>query len=460
MAAKFLGEQCDLQIKFTGPARTGLSLDSRLLLGRAGDAVRAEVANALGATEWGYPAPVERESGMEIDADTRRGVTAHAPYFVHRRIVAGDGTITADKRSWDAALRIDGATLTIEEILIKFHEFGFCSISFCCRCRGTDGMTVAEFRDAVERGSSMLNSFQALFEGTIKALSDLLQTRHRSLLSPSQDTILDQSEIAFGAQLSTKDAHPGSLRWVHRIFCIGADSAGQIADCDDDLRRLVFTDSPDQLANCSIGPNARIYASTGNSVRMALARGDRPCWSDTLWEMIETQNVYWAAADVIDDELFHFVSRISLEKIRGSVHRLEDRSKDIIDFQEQIIFFRAIYDDFETHLDPESERVWGSIERSWKTLGRFAAIEKKLSILERIYDRVMSDLDQIYNKRLNAVVVAFTLISMISVVIDGIDFTQAGGLHQAQPIRLALLAILAAVLVVFGAGILHRGRRR
>ena len=125
-----------------------------------------------------------------------------------------------------------------------------------------------------------------------------------------------------------------------------------------------------------------------------------------------------------------------------------DGSRQIVDFQSQISFFRAVYDDYDNYLDPQSLKIWHEVEECWQTRDRLEGLDTKMLQTEKIYDRIMRDLGNLHNKRLTMFVLIFTVLSMLSVIVDTVDFTQGGELSPPSMLRLALLGMMALTVVL------------
>ncbi len=62
---------------------------------------------------------------------------------------------------------------------------------------------------------------------------------------------------------------------------------------------------------------------------------------------------------------------------------------------------------------------------------RFDNLNTKLELVEKIYNRVRENLNHLQSKRLGLFMLAFTLISTLSVIVDTVDFTQGKGAGSA-----------------------------
>jgi hypothetical protein len=84
----------------------------------------------------------------------------------------------------------------------------------------------------------------------------------------------------------------------------------------------------------------------------------------------------------------------------------------------------------------------------------------KLELVEKIYNRIRENLNHLQNKRIGTFMLAFTLISTLSVIVDTVDFTQGADLKYPSIIRIAVLVMLLLVVVFFAVGVMRGGKRR
>ena len=68
-------------------------------------------------------------------------------------------------------------------------------------------------------------------------------------------------------------------------------------------------------------------------------------------------------------------------------------------------------------------------------------------MIDKIYRRIMESLSHLYDKRLGTFVLAFTLISTLSVIVDTVDFTQGGELTSPSLLRIGVLLAMAAIVL-------------
>jgi hypothetical protein len=76
-------------------------------------------------------------------------------------------------------------------------------------------------------------------------------------------------------------------------------------------------------------------------------------------------------------------------------------------------------------------------------------------MIDKIYRRIMESLSHLYDKRLGTFVLAFTLISTLSVIVDTVDFTQGGDLGPPSTLRLLVLGAMGAMVLFLAVRLLR-----
>ncbi|MBW7910516.1 MAG: hypothetical protein H3C49_04460, partial [Alphaproteobacteria bacterium] len=290
-----------------------------------------------------------------------------------------------------------------------------------------------------ERISSLLNGYRGLFSGMFEKVAKAVPAN--LLLFNFHDGQQKEEfwrRVSFGHDI-------GTLFWVHRVFTVACANENEFGAQSAACRALVYSEQAEKLEDVSIAPGLSVYPGNGNSA--VVYTPAQTAGADVLTAMIRVQNVFYVTAEDIDRDLFYLANELDRRKHTQDMRLLERQSRIIVEYQSKISLFNAVYDDFDNHLDPQSLRVWHALESAWATRDRFRNLTTKLDMIDKIYHRIMESLSHLYDKRLGTFVLAFTLISTLSVIVDTVDFTQGGDLQAPSVLRLSVLFAMAAVVL-------------
>jgi hypothetical protein len=456
--ASFMAKGQRREMAYNGPMRSGLVIDSRALLVRGYEVYQTELLNKLnpaGSGQWYAPHMQNRGNKMQIDVDTRRGRTILPGYFIARGI-AGDAlaSLLAQhglKGTLDAP--DNAATFHLTAVDIRLYDMGYGSATFTGEIEAHRDMDVEEYREAAEKIGSLLADFRPVFVSTFEQVSEAVDNTFVAL---SFHGLRPTNSYWRNSHLGQ---NIGDLFWVHRLFSIECQNHQQFTRKKDLCKRLVVSEAAEALEDMSIEPAMAVYPGNGNSAVIFEKGKVKPQDIAALTSMVRAQNIFYVAAEDIDRDMFYLSNELDRQKHSKNMSLLEKQSEVIVDYQSKVTFFRAIYDDFDNSLDPQGLKIWHALEKSWATRDRFANMNTKLELVEKIYNRIRENLNHLQNKRIGAFMLVFTLISTLSVIVDTVDFTQGADLKYPSLLRIGVLGMLLLV-VVFCAVALMKGVRR
>ncbi|MFN7113840.1 MAG: hypothetical protein ACK4PK_05715 [Alphaproteobacteria bacterium] len=437
---------------FNGPMRSGLVLDSRALLTQGYGPFQQSLLSTLRelfSGEWYAPDAPLRDSGMKIDIDTKRGATLIPEFFAGRRL-AGEALVDVlaeygleaeiYPRDGGRAQKEDGY-FTLSALDIRMYDLGYGAAMFEGTVTAARDLTLPMYRDLCERISSVLNDYQGLFSGMFEKVAKAVpQDLALFNFHDGQQKEEFWRRVSFGHDI-------GTLFWVHRLFVVECSGGNEFSALKDASRALVYSEQADKLEDVSILSDAAFYPGSGNSAVVYMRGGAGEPEAAVLANMVRVQNVFYVTAEDIDRDLFFLANELDRRKHTQDMRLLERQSRIIVEYQSKISLFISVYDDFDNHLDPQSLKVWHALETAWATRDRFRNLESKLDMIEKIYRRIMESLSHLYDKRLGTFVLAFTLISTLSVIVDTVDFTQGEDLSAPSGLRLVVLFAMAAIVL-------------
>lgn len=457
----FLAKAHSLDIAYNGPMRSGVVIDSRTLLAQGYAACQAELAVRLGTQtgagqEWYTPASALRVNNMQIDVDTKRGRTI-IPGYVIGRLLTGDAlTSLLRKHGLAATVALEderqargGAVLHVSSIDMRMYDMGYGSATFSGKITAKEDLSLEAYRDAAERLGSLLTRYRPLFLETFAKVAAALDAAHlvQNFLDGETGAFWPGSRLRHGL---------GDLFWVHRLFSVPCADAKDFAAAAAACKAFIASEQPELVDNVSIRAGIAVYPGNGNSAVIYDRTQVRVEDTATLASMVRAQNVFYVAAEDIDRDLFYLSNDLDRQKNSQDMSVLEKQSNTIVEYQSKVSFFKGVYDDFDNSLDPQALKIWHALEAAWQTRDRFENMNAKLDLVEKIYNRICENISRLQNKRLGTFMLAFTLISTLSVIVDTVDFTQGGALQAPSVLRIAVLCMMGFIVIFFAFTLLRQ----
>ncbi len=452
----FLAKHHRRDMAFNGPMRSGLVIDSRALLAKGYAEQQAEISTRIDIAhpgEWYTPGSKARGNRMKIDADTRRGSTIIPGYFIGRTLEGEELEAALAAYSLPPVVRHgENCAFHIASIDLRLYDMGYGSVTFTGEIEALQNLTLDQYRVTVEKASSELTAYRPLFLETFEKVAKALQPEFTiaNFHGGNKNVYWVNSSLSQGV---------GDLFWVHRVFSVACDDAKDYARLKDACKKLIFSEHADLVADTSITQGLSAYPGNGNSAAVYNKEAIKPEQTGTLLSMIRAQNIFYVAAEDIDRDLFYLSNDLDRQKHSRDMSLLENQSEIIVEYQSKVTLFKAVYDDFDNSLDPQALKIWHALEQAWHTRDRFDNLNTKLELVEKIYNRVRENLNHLQSKRLGLFMLAFTLISTLSVIVDTVDFTQGQGLQAPSLLRVGVLITTLLVVAGFAAKLL-KGERR
>ena len=452
----FLAKNHRRDMAFNGPMRSGLVIDSRALLARGYAEQQAEITGRIDIAhtgEWYTPGSKARGNRMKIDADTRRGSTIIPGYFIGRTLEGEDLEAALKAHNLSATLKHgENCVFHITGIDVRLYDMGYGSATFIGEIEALQNLTLEQYRVTVEKASSELTAYRPIFLETFEKVAKALATEFTiaNFHGGNKNVYWVNSSLSQGV---------GDLFWVHRVFSVACEDAKEYARLKESCKKLIFSEHADLVADTSITQGLSAYPGNGNSACIYNSEIVKPDQIGTLLSMVRAQNIFYVAAEDIDRDLFYLSNDLDRQKHSRDMTLLENQSEIIVEYQSKVTLFKAVYDDFDNSLDPQALKIWHALEQAWHTRDRFDNLNTKLELVEKIYNRVRENLSHLQNKRLGLFMLAFTLISTLSVIVDTVDFTQGQGLQAPSLLRLAVLVTTLLVVAAFAARLLKAEKR-
>lgn len=455
--AVFISKNQRRDVAFNGPMRSGLVIDSRALLSKGYAAYQQEFAASMEIAhpgDWHVPGGRSRSNRMRIDADTRRGSTIIPGYFIGRTLEGEDLEAELRKHNMPAIVKhSESCQFHIAAIDLRLYDMGYASATFIGEVEALTNLTMEQYRIAVEKASSELAGFRPLYLDMLERVASALKPEFiiANFHGGQKNEYWVNSSLATGV---------ADLFWVHRVFSVACADDKEFAALKAPCKQLIFSEQAELIEDASIVTGMAAYPGNGNSAVVYNAATVKPEQTAALLSMARAQNIFYVAAEDIDRDLFHLSNDLDRQKHSQDMGLLERQSELIVEYQSKVTLFKAVYDDFDNSLDPQGLKIWHALEHSWHTRDRFSNLNTKLELVEKIYNRIRDNLAHLQNKKLGTFMLAFTLISTLSVIVDTVDFTQGQGLQAPSALRIGVLIATLLLIVGFAAKLMKAGARR
>lgn len=444
------------ELILNGPVRMSFTVNSRRLLVDGYAPVQSQIASDLTTVtdgSWDYPS-LDGSQQMVINIDDKRGRTVVPKFFINRKLNSSELSAALQKYNLQTEIvappaqegQDSPATYYIRNIEIRLFDFGYGVVNITGQIKANRDLTGKEVDDAGTRIGQEVHNFNPLFGDTFQAVLNIMPGKY-----VEQDIARQAAFHATPEALAMRPRQENNkILWVHRVYMMKANTKEQYEILKETSKSLIPCANTDDVWDASLSEDMAVYPGVGNSVCAYNTATVSEHDAHLLPRVIAAQQMYFAKAEEYDYALFFFNNDLLISRETRTQAELEKLSDFVVEFQSRITLFKAVFEDYDNHLEPQSLKIWKMLFDSWDTLDRFRGVDNKLNALERIYDRVMQDIRNLQGKNLNMFVLLFTILSMLSVVVDTVDFTQGGELQSPAVARVALLTLMALILLIVG----------
>lgn len=437
-----------VELSFNGPFVGGIRLNTRNMLSeeylskgyeRAQDRVLRRLRR-LSDSEWRTPSRPERSNDLVYDVDTYEGKTLLPPYFLAARSDSVGSLKQLLDENREAELEALGnrlASFSFEPPEVRFHDFGTGVLVIDAALTATSDLDAPQLREIVETASSRLATL----------VNPLVVRRRREFHEAvPNDELIWRRGVSAGRQAEQQlDDTP--VQWLHRLYLLDCSDRESLDGVRNQCRSLVPKSRPEGVTDCAIAEETAVFPSIGSSA--AVCVGDQ-CASAfrALKHVVELQNAYWAGAFTIDSQLFHHISELGRRnKGEAGVGELEAVYDDILEIHEQNTLFRSQLFNHVCHMSPQETLIWNELADAWQLTPLLDSVKEKLDTLRDLSERLIQQMSRQYDKKLNLLVLLFTLLSVATVLMDVIKFLQ-GEATAVNYVRAILFGVIIVVLVL------------
>ena len=487
----FLAAQEKMEMYFNGPMRSGIVLDSQGLLNRGYRQFQKELAQKLRELyvgSWEYPDFQGRKNKLAFDVDSFQGETI-IPRYLIARIFEGEELqdilaefrlqadifpaemdeedagapqpdevidepaaeaappVSDDKRS---RLRPEKkrapAVFSVGKVDIFLYDYGYASVIISGHITAQKDLTIQEYRSAVEHISSSLPDYAELFQSTIAKIAKVIPP-DVVIVSYHEE---QPAEGGFWPNTTLKK-HMGELFWVHRIFSVPCKDQVEFIRKKTECRALVYSARTDVMDDISLKPDMAVFPGHGNSCVVYTQDVTSPWNAARLRSVVRAKNVFYAAMEDIDRDLFYLNNEIGARGHSNDMEFLERQAQYMSDCLTRVNFLKSVYDDYDNQLDPQSIEIWNMLRKVWIMDDMFRAIDQKVAMLDKAHARTVQRLATLQSKKIGALIIIFILIALFAFVFGLLGVfseTKTTGPGIPESILLAFAMIGATLLTI------------
>ncbi len=469
-------------ISFNGTIRTGLFLESRKFLIEGYKEFQREFINTLAIASagiWGASNLANYSNGAEIIKDTIRGEPIIPSYFINRilkdnfllrlleefhlspRISASsleDNFFTSDEDSEKKSKEnsISPATFLISTIEIRMNDFGYGSVIFTGAIRANQDLCITEFKELGANIAKRLNDYHPVFMDTFRTVWDNAPKEilsNAAFVSNFKDNDLQK-------YYRGRDKSIGYMINVMRVFEVACSNSEEFEEAKKNYIPLLFSQDKKYITDASIDPNMAIYTGHGNYIVIYNEQKISHWQRSLLARVLRVIDVFYSMFEEITENLIYLNSSVSLDDRNPDPKELEEKARILIEYRARSEFFRSVYDDYDNHTDPQSLKIWRTIEQNWETEDRIYALKNQLSLTKNIHDRLMSDLNYIHTKKISKFAMVFMVLGTLAIILNLIDFTQNTEEFTApNALRLLLVLTIGLIIAMFTTRIVKKSQK-
>lgn len=372
-----------------------------------------------------------RSNVMYFDVDDYQGLTILPPYFLTKDLEAGKVEALAARLPLESL----SAKVRLRRLRFFYLDYGVLVGNLDVEVEGITDATVSETVKGLEGLSSHL---PGCLNGEIARLAaELKQVIPADYLrTPKRDGI--ESEAAL---------------WVHRIYCGTVGAGGDGMPLHQLAQHFTGRDACREHGNSALGTSEVVDVGLGRSV--ALRSTDSDNGENVLAitrSVINLQNAVWAGAYSMDRSLFFYQNKAMYQLGRKrSYEYTRQLHLEVNRYRREGRLFRSILFDNVIHQSPQTRTIWTQLAAAWKSEELIDAFEEKLARLDELNEDMSTYLIEGREYKLNAIVLALTLIGVGTVLLEVFNFSQ-GGIAEANGLRVSF--VVAAMVITFLLGIL------
>ena len=417
-----------LKIILTGPVQISNPLDfsqkTTAEYQRIQKGVEGEMNKVFPLYHWAIPVSDDGQKYAMGSGGT--GKAHNPPHYL-------ECSINCDLSSYS----LEEYNFIIEEIDIKFYEFGFLtvSVSLAISSNSDDGTNRHEIRS--DAFLSIVNELDNnIVNGKVEQIEALVSDITEKYMKAIKEN--DIKEFFTNQNISNEATNKSSknIKSLHRIFEYEVDESSEI-----EVAKKAF----DQIARLSNGEwqeensfshfvgvanSVIVYDGSMNSNAENIDSEIFNRYQRAYKTVLETANAYYFIAEFMKNGLSDY-SRESVaieesKKLFKSQKSFDEAETGLNKFILLTSNFFSVADEFTVNLNPQGQNVWNRMDKVWNTSKTTKMLQDQLQNSLLITDRILKQTANKGQKWLNIFAFVFAAIGAISLVeisqSDGFDW--------------------------------------
>ena len=415
-----------MEVIFNGPMRSGIVLDSQKLLNQGYSRFQRELVEKLMALylgEWICPDFRARRNNMTFDVDSFQGETIIPRYLICRSFTGEDLEGILDEFHLEAKVQPPRenpgkdtapplAYFVPDKMDIYLYDYGYASCVLRGRVTANIDLEIEEYRNVVESISSALPDYTELFHSTIAKVAKAIPPEFITLTYHQGTQAGAGGDRPVWPNMSLGQ-HIGELFWVHRLFLVPCRDNAEYLRVRHTARILAYTPKADDLIDVSQRADMAVYPGNGNSCAVYIAEDTPEAAFMTLKAVIRAQNVFYAALQDLDRDLFYLNNEGTALHDTREMEALERHMRYMSETLSRTGFIKSVYDDYDNQLDPQSIAIWDHLRMVWIMGDMFRALDQKTAIADKAYDRAAQRLLALQSHQTGNLIAIFLVIICI-----------------------------------------------
>ena len=417
-----------LKIILTGPVQISNPLDfsqkTTAEYHRIQKAVEGEMKKAFPLYHWAIPVSDDGQKYAMGSGGT--GKAHNPPHYL-------ECSINCDKISYS----LEKYNFAIEEIDIKFYEFGFATISVSCAVSLNSS---SESTKHEIKSDALLKIVNELDNNIVNGKVEQIKTLVSDITEKYMNAIAENGIVEFFANKNisneTLNKSSNNIKSLHRIFEYEVDENSEF-----EVAQGAF----DQIAKLSNGKwqeenSFSHFVGVANSVIVYdgnIVSSDKYIdaeifsrYQNAYKTVLETANAYYFIAEFMKNGLSDY-SRESVaieesKKLFRSQKKFDEAETGLNQFILLTSNFFSVADEFIVNLNPQGQNVWNRMDKVWNTSKTTKMLQDQLQNSLLITDRILKQTANKGQKWLNIFAFVFAAIGAISLVeisqSDGFDW--------------------------------------
>lgn len=141
-----------------------------------------------------------------------------------------------------------------------------------------------------------------------------------------------------------------------------------------------------------------------------------------LTQLAGAHQVCWAAALLLDAQVARELVRLRPDGEHVTLPGLKESAETTLLLYHRTRSFRLRYDSVEAHLDLHAAAVWRTIESEWNVRSVLQTLDSRVDFLSKLHAQLSAALQGRRSEVLNELVLAFTFLSIFSIIIASLTF--------------------------------------